>query len=243
MSGKFMDSRLSKLLIGPFARKNRIETGDYILDDIRCFNDFFCRRIREGLRPVSMEMKDLISPADGLLSTYRITSDTVLSVKQSSFNISKLLRDEALAKEFEGGYALVFRLCVEHYHRYIFFDSGKKLEDRVLPGFYHTVRPVALEEYPVFTENSRRYAVIDTENFGKAVQMEVGATLVGKIVNERPEACEVRRGEEKGHFEYGGSTIIVLLQQGAAKLREDIEVNLDGNVEIPVKMGEVIGRR
>ena len=243
LSGKLLDTRLSKALIAPFVKQNNINTRDYELEDIGCFNDFFCRRIKEGLRPVSDNGDDLIAPADGLLSVYRINDDTMLGVKQSRFSISRMLRDRKLAAGFNGGYALVFRLCVNHYHRYIFFDSGRVYKNRRINGVYHTVRPVALEQYPVYIENSREYMVMDTEHFGRAVQMEVGAMLVGRIVNEPVSDTRVKRGVEKGHFEYGGSTIIVLLSADKAKLRQDILDFVNTSQEISVKMGEVIGGR
>ncbi len=241
ISGKIMDSKFSKIFIGSFAKKNNIKLGDYQMDNINSFNDFFCRKIKEGLRPVDMDENALVSPCDGFLSVYKIKKELVLSVKQSSFTISSMLRDNRLSAAFENGYALVFRLCVDHYHRYIYFDSGEKYKNRKIKGVYHTVRPVALERIPVFTENSREYAVIDTKNFGRCVQMEVGAMLVGRIVNKDKEKCFVKKGEEKGHFEFGGSTVIVLLQKDKAVLREDIIRHANSNYEIPVVMGEKIG--
>ena len=41
LSGKFMDSRVSKALIRSFVKRNGIRVEDYEVDDIRCFNDFF----------------------------------------------------------------------------------------------------------------------------------------------------------------------------------------------------------
>ena len=243
LSGKLMDSRISRVFIKPFIKANEISVEDYVLDDIVCFNDFFCRRIKNGLRPVDMDDRSFAAPCDGFLSICRIDEGTVLKVKQSRFSIRGLLRDRKLAESFDGGYCLVFRLCVNHYHRYIFFDSGKKYRDRHIDGVYHTVRPIALEEYPVFVENTRDYSVIDTKNFGRCVQMEVGAMLVGRIVNEKSFACRVTRGEEKGHFEYGGSTIIVLVGKDRLKLREDLRENIGRDVEIPVVMGEKLGSR
>jgi len=237
LSGKFMDSGVSKALIRSFVKRNGIRVEDYEVDDIRCFNDFFCRKIKDGLRPVSRDPVHLISPCDGLLSAYKISSDTVLNVKQSEFTVSGLLRDDALASSFNGGYALVFRLCVDHYHRYIYFDSGRQRANVKIKGIYHTVRPVALEQYPVFIQNTREYSVIDTDSFGTAVQMEVGAMLVGRIVNENQSSCSVSRGEEKGHFEYGGSTIILLIKKDAARIDEEYL----NSSEVPVVMGQTIG--
>lgn len=236
-----MDAAVSRLLIPPFARMNHIATEDYILDDIHCFNDFFCRPIRPEKRPFPPEKGALVSPCDGLLRVYDIREDLVLPVKQSAFSIRRLLRSRGLARQFEGGLCLVFRLCVNHYHRYVYFDDGRQGQNRRINGLYHTVQPIALEGYPVFAENTREYTVLDTDHFGRAVQMEVGALLVGRIVNDKPYPHRVKRGEEKGHFEYGGSTIILLLQEGRVRLREDLRQAVNQTREIPVKMGEKIG--
>ena len=242
LSGKLLDCRASKILIGPFIKKNDINVDDYQLENINCFNDFFCRQIKDGRRPIDTDKNNLIAPCDGLLSIYRITDDLVLSVKQSKYTISRLLKDKKLASYFDGGYVFVYRLCVNHYHRYVYFDSGKKYNDRIIKGVYHTVRPVALEKYPVFIENQRQYSVIDSDGFGRVVQMEVGAMLVGRIVNNSPLACKVVRGMEKGYFEYGGSTIIVLLSKDRVEIRSDFRDILNKNIETPVVMGEVVGK-
>ena len=242
-SGWLMDRRVSKLLIKPFASANGIEMSDYILDDIGCFNDFFCRRIKPELRPLDLDESHLMAPCDGLLKVYPITEGLVIPVKQSKFSMSDLLQDADLAASFEGGYCLVYRLCVNHYHRYAYFESGEKSADVVIPGFYHTVQPVALEAGPVFTENARQYTILDTASFGRCVQMEVGTMLVGRIVNDEPAATTVTRGAEKGHFEYGGSTIIVLIPAGKAHIREDILEASAAGIETAVQMGECIGTK
>lgn len=240
IAGFLLDSRISKLLIAPFVRMNDIRTEDYELDDIRCFNDFFRRKIRSGLRPVSMSPGDLIAPCDGLLKVSRIKKGMVIEAKQSVFTVRGMLRDIRLADSFEGGYCLVFRLCVDNYHRYIYFDSGKKYANRHIQGVYHTVQPVALEDFPVFVQNTRDYTVIDTDSFGRCVQMEVGAMLVGRIVNHRSGRSMVRRGVEKGYFEYGGSTIILLLPRQELAFTDKVLKGMQEGCEVPVRMGEVI---
>lgn len=240
-SGFLLDSRFSKSIIKSFAKKNNIDLNDYILDDIGSFNDFFCRRIKPELRPIDMEESHLITPCDGLLKVIPISSGTVFPVKQSVFTVKDLLLDDELAESFEGGYCLVYRLCVNHYHRYGYFETGVKGQDVVIPGVYHTVRPIALEAGPVFVQNSRQYTVIDTKRFGKCVQMEVGAMLVGRIVNDCPNESQVTRGSEKGHFEYGGSTIIVLVPKGDYKINKDLLDASSKGEETPVVMGQAIG--
>lgn len=238
--GHFLDSEWSSFLIKPFVKQNEICLSDYEMTDIKSFNDFFSRKIKDGKRPVDGEAEHLIAPCDGLLSVWKIKENTVLPVKQSRYTISSLLRSKKLAKRYKGGCCLVYRLCVNHYHRYCYVDSGEKSKNYFIPGRLHTVRPIALREVPVFTENSREYTVIRTEKFGTVTQMEVGAMLVGRIVNHEGKGIAIR-GKEKGYFQYGGSTIIVLIEPERVHIRKDILQNSALAKEVPVKMGEVIG--
>lgn len=242
LCGRFLDSGASKMLIRRFVRKNNIDLSDYYSGSFNSFNEFFSRKIKANKRPIDSDPSALISPCDGLLSAYHITDDTVIPVKQSRYTISSLLGRDRIAERYDNGICLVFRLCVDNYHRYCYIDNGIKGGNVFLPGKLHTVRPVALEEYPVFIQNCREYTVIETENFGTVVQMEVGAMLVGKIKNYHGKG-KVIRGEEKGMFLYGGSTVIVLLEEDMAHLPEEIFMATEHGIETPVKMGEKIGTR
>ena len=104
------------------------------------------------------------------------------------------------------------------------------------------MRPIALETDPVFVENCREYTTIESSDFGKLVQMEVGAMLVGRIVNLEGEGI-AERGKEKGYFEYGGSTIILLIKKDMVKIKDEIIQNSKAGIETPVKMGEMIGSK
>ena len=90
--------------------------------------------------------------------------------------------------------------------------------------------------------NSREYQVLRTDRFGTVIQMEVGALLVGKIKNHSLplKTRDVRAGEEKGYFEFGGSTIILLLKKDAVCMNEKLYERRDSNGEIPVRMGEFV---
>lgn len=240
LCGKYLDSPASKRLIDGFITKNNIPMEEYEEENYTCFNDCFCRKIKPQMRPIDQEKSHLIAPCDGLLSVYPIEDTTIFPVKQSMYTVEELVQDEKLAKHYAGGTCLVFRLCVNHYHRYAYIDDGFKSENYFIPGVLHTVRPIALKEVPVFSENCREYTLIKTENFGTVLQMEVGAMLVGKIHNLHRRKT-VKRGEEKGRFLYGGSTIIVLLQKGKAELMDWMYEATESGNEIPVKMGEQIG--
>ena len=240
LCGLVLDSRLSKLLIKSFIKKNNIDLSLFEADDFTCFNDCFCRKIKEGLRPFNMDEGVLSSPCDGYLSAYEIKDNTVLAVKQSEYTVSSLLQSEELAAKYRDGVCLVFRLCVDHYHRYAYPSNAKKSENVFIKGKLHTVRPIALKSRPVFVENCREYTVLETENFGDIIQMEVGAMLVGKIKNHHGE-CWVTKGQEKGMFLYGGSTVILLLEKGRAQIPNCYFENTNIGLETHVIMGETIG--
>jgi phosphatidylserine decarboxylase len=240
--GAFLSSPLSKFLIKPFVRKCSIDLNDYQAQDYRCFNDCFTRQIRPELRPVALEPETLIAPCDGFLSVYPITKDTVIPAKMSRYTIAGLLGSQDEAQRFQDGLCLVFRLGVDNYHRYCFADDAAVGHTRIIPGRLYTVRPVALERIPVFTENTRAVTMLETKNFGTVAQIEVGALLVGKIENH-PHDGTARRGQEKGLFLYGGSTVILLLEKGRAALPQDYIDAAAQGLEIPVRYGQPIGQK
>ena len=242
LAGKYMDSRLSKGMIKKFVRKNGINLDDFYADDFKCFNDCFTRKIKEDKRPIEMDKDAFISPCDALLSAYRVDKDTRLNIKNSIYSLPDLFESDEVAKKYENGICLVFRLCVTHYHRYIYLDNCEKGDNVFIKGKLHTVRPVALEALPVFKRNCREYTVMHTEGFGDVTQMEVGAMLVGKIKNHHKDGSHPR-GEEKGMFLYGGSTIIVFLEKDRVSLPEKYFEATENGEETDVLMGQKLGER
>lgn len=241
IGGAYMDSAVSKIHIQRFIRKNGIDMREYETAEYCCFNDFFTRKIRKENRPVSAEKENLVSPCDGRLSAYKISENADFYIKGSYYSVNDLLLDSRMAPDFNGGVCLVFRLCVDDYHRYGNIDNGKILENRRVPGKLHTVRPIALNRYPVFVQNSREYTIIQTENFGIAAQIEVGALMIGKIKNHQTSG-NVVKGSEKGMFLYGGSTIVVLLQKGRVEIFNEFFENTEKDLETQVRFGSVIGK-
>lgn len=242
LCGAFLDSRFSKFLIRPFVRANSIDLSECYSDDFKCFNDCFARKMKPSKRNIDMDPSAFIAPCDGLLTVYNINKGTVIPIKQSQYNVARLLHSRKLAARYEEGYCLVYRLCVDNYHRYVYPDNGVKGVNHFINGKLHTVQPVALEKIPVFTENCREFTVMNTENFGKITQMEVGAMLVGKIKNHHGRHV-IKRGEEKGCFLYGGSTIIILVEKDRVVIDDAILKASSEGVETPVKLGEYVGRK
>ena len=238
ISGFFMNSSLSKGMIKNFIIKNNIDMNDYNEEEYKCFNDFFTRKIKKGKRPLSKNDIDLISPADSKLSAYKISGKNSFKIKKSTYSLNDLFGEEI--KGFENGYALIFRLGVSDYHHYIFIDDGTIDSRKIIKGRLHTVRPIAVENESVFIQNSREVSILHTKNFDDIYMCEVGAMMVGKIINEKTSG-KFKRGEEKGYFKFGGSTIILLVNN--VSIDKDILENTNENIETVVKMGEVIGKR
>lgn len=234
-----MSSRLSKLWIKSFIRKNGIDMERYEAVDYRSYNDFFTRRLREQ-PTLPTDPHTLFSPCDAKLSAYPITEDSRFTIKNGVYSVAELLENPTLAAEYEGGLCLIFRLAVDDYHRYCYIDSGTKEENVFIPGVLHTVQPIALEKYDFYKRNCREYTVLHTEHFGDVIQVEVGALMVGRIVN-RDQSGAFVRGNEKGNFEFGGSTIVLLFKKGAVTVDSEILGNSVLGYETVVHIGEEIG--
>ena len=240
LAGAFLSTRLSRGLIASFVRKHGIDMSQFEAVDYRSYNEFFSRKIRPEARPVDMEPGHLISPCDSKLTALPITEETCFTLKHTDYTVASLLRDEMLAAAYAGGWALIFRLTVDDYHRYCYADSGEKGENVRIPGLLHTVNPIANDHYPIYKENSREYSILHSRNFGDVLMMEVGALLVGKIVNHHGTAT-VTRGQEKGYFQFGGSTVVLLLKAGTVELDADVLENSRAGIETVVRLGEKIG--
>lgn len=240
LGGCFLDTGISRLLIPWFIRSHAIDMADYRPKKYRSYNDFFTRRLTGGARKVDKTPEVLVSPCDSRLSVCRIDEKNVFSVKGTSYTAESLLRSRELAAEFAGGYVWVFRLCVEDYHRYIYVDNGEVSGQFRISGVFHTVNPAANDCLPIYRENTREYCILQSEHFGKVIQMEVGALLVGKIENH-PRGHMVRRGWEKGNFAFGGSTVILMTKKNTVCPDPDILENSGRGIETKVRLGERVG--
>ena len=239
-AGWLLSTRASRVLIKPFIKSNRIDMSQFEPEEYESYNAFFSRRIRPEARPVDMDPGHLISPADSKLTALPVTEHGRFTLKHTEYTVGSLLKDPALAAQYVGGWALIFRLTVDDYHRYCYAFDGEKGENIRIPGRLHTVNPIANDFFPIYKENTREYTILRTREFGEVIAMEVGALLVGKIVNHHGRAS-VRRGQEKGYFQFGGSTVVLLLKQDTAIVDEDILENSRNGIETRVKFGEKIG--
>jgi len=242
LAGRFLDSRLSCSLIPRFIRKNHISMEEVEPRKFLSFNDFFTRQLKENARPIDSDPFALISPCDCRLSVFPIEKDSRFFIKGSHYTVSSLLQTKKWDEYLEGGYCAIFRLTVSDYHRYCYFDSGTKGENVFLPGVLHTVNPISTQGIPIYQTNCREYSLLETEHFGPVIQMEVGALLVGRILNYHQEH-RFSRGEEKGRFEFGGSTVVLLFPKGRIRWEEGLTEQSAQGLERIVKLGEKVGEK
>ncbi len=236
----YMNSSLSKHRIKKFIDKNDINVFEYIDKNYTSYNDFFTRKVIPYKRPINARKDIFISPCDSKLLAYQITKDLTLNIKDSYYSINTLINDDII-NEYVGGIALVFRLTTDNYHRYCYIDSGTKGKNYKIKGVYHTVQPISLNKYNFFKTNTREYTILNTKNFGKIIEVEIGALSIGRIKNNHEE-YSYKKGEEKGYFEFGGSTIVLLVKKNILILDDDITSNSKENIETIVKYGQRIGK-
>lgn len=237
----YLNSPLSKGRIKKMIKKHDIDLSEYEKCDYKSFNEFFMRKKKNPLKGINKNENILLAPADSRLTVYEIDDETCLNIKNSKYTIEELLQDSSLARKYKGGYCLVYRLCVNDYHHYYYVDDAKVIDTKKINGVLHTVQPISFKKYKVFVENAREYNVLETKNFGTVVQMEIGALMVGKICNN--DLKTVKRGEEKGHFEFGGSTVVILIEKDKVKIDDDILEHSSKDIETKVSLFDSVGRK
>lgn len=240
LAAVFMRSKLSRFLIPNYIRNNHIDMSAFEGQTYDNFSEFFSRK-----RPASYPMPatkegDLISPCDGLLSAFTIDDHSRFFIKQSWYRILDLIPHPQAEEDFKGGTCLIFRLQATDYHRYVFPDDAYVAKNHYIPGLLHSVQPAALDKTKVYKHNRRVWTLMNSKHFGKIAQIEVGALLVGGIVNHY-ENKNVRQGEEMGYFDLAGSTIVLLLPKDAVTLYPAFRSAFKKGMEIPVRQGEPIG--
>lgn len=240
--GEAMEHPLSTIAIPYTVKTKQIPMGQYQKEVYRSYNAFFTRAILPQYRPIDSCSSVLISPCDAKLTVIPIEGQTRFTIKGAAYRLSALVGCKRLAQQYIGGYCLVFRLTPDDYHRYCFPDDCKVGKTRNINGVLHTVNPVSADYVKVYHQNSRAVTMLHTAHFGDLLQIEVGALLVGKIVNHPYQPLtEVKRGSEKGYFAFGGSTIVVVTPPNTVRIDADLLRNSRDGAETRIRMGERIG--
>ena len=200
------------------------------------FNDFFTRRLKPGARPIG---DGVVSPADGRLMLYlSADADRPFPLKGATRSLRTVFDGNAPAGLYD---VAVVRLAPVDYHRFHFpFDCRTPRPVRTIPGKYHSVNPIALLRCPdVYADNERQIAECEA-SFGTFHMVDVGAFGVGTIVQTYGGETHAK-GDEKGYFKFGGSTVVIVAKAGALRFDEDLVRNSAEGLETRVLCGEKIG--
>lgn len=240
-----MSKRVSAGRVLPFIVRYDLNVDEFAKSpfDYRTFNEFFCRQLKPGARPIAPDPAAAVFPADGRhLGFANVDEAPGFYVKGAKFTLADLLGDAALAGRFAGGAMLISRLCPVDYHRFHFPVAGQPDEPRLINGWLFSVSPVALRRNIRFlVENKRMVTLIESDRFGTVAMVEVGATNVGSIKQTHVPGRAVAKGEEKGLFKFGGSCVITLFQHDRIRLADDLVRHSAEGVEIYARMGDVLG--
>lgn len=243
--GWLMDRPSSSEKIAPFITKYGLDPAEFAepVESFRSFNEFFSRRLKPEARPVDAGERSIIFPADGrhlLVANMQECRD--LFVKGVRFSLEELVDDAALTEEFKGGSALISRLCPTDYHRFHFPLGGLPGEPRLINGQLYSVSPIALKQRPtILWENKRYLTVVDDTTCGRMLFLEVGATCVGSVVHTSAAGKSVAKGDEKGTFLFGGSTVITLFKKSAVQWDADLLEHSAEGRELYALMGQHAG--
>lgn len=245
--GNLQSQPFSRHKIQNFVTRFKIPMEEFEENSFSSFNDFFIRKFKPKMRNFSSSSNILPSFAEGRMSGYdKLDAQSQLLIKGQQLTPSLLFGPKGAdwVSTFEGGPCIVARLCPVDYHRYHYPDNGRTLDAFEIDGKFHSVHTIALKEMPgIFCENYRRLAILETENFGKLAYLEVGAICVGKIVQSYPESKSFKRGDEKGYFLFGGSTVVIFGEPGKWKPLPLITEHTSRGIETLVRLGAPLGEK
>lgn len=232
----------SRAKIAPFIRQYGVDPAEMADDpaSFTCFNDFFVRRLKPAARPIDAHADALVFPADGRhLGFQNVAEAGGVFVKGQRFDIDRLLDDTGLAGNYRHGTLVLSRLCPIDYHRFHFPAGGVPSPATVVNGPLFSVSPIALRRNLAYLwTNKRAITRLDTERFGQVLLLEIGATCVGSIRQSFEANRPVLKGQEKGWFEFGGSSTITLFEPGRVQLADDLIAQTRQCRELYARMGD-----
>ncbi|MGM0439787.1 MAG: phosphatidylserine decarboxylase [Chlamydiota bacterium] len=232
--------------VAPFIKKYNIDSSEFAVpvEKFDSFNDFFIRRLKPHARPIDPNPNKTVLPADGRYQFIEdLSKKSNIEVKNLPYSLSELLDDKMLAEKYKDGSMVIARLCPTDYHRFHFPCSGVPGRTRLIKGWLSSVNPLALAKKPrTFIENKRTITSFKTDNFGEILYLEVGATNVGSIVQTFVPGEAVDKGHEKGYFQFGGSTLILLFPPRRIIFDQDLLRATSQGLEVKSAMGQSMGK-
>ena len=231
--------------VWPFIEQYGIAEEEHVkaADAFTSFNEFFYRKLKSAARPVDAAADSVVFPADGRhLGFAKASAMEGVYVKGQRFDLGRLLGGDDLAAQFADGAAVFSRLCPVDYHRFHFSVAGVPGNARLINGPLYSVNPLALRDrLAILWENKRFITEIETEQLGRVLMLEIGATNVGSVHHTFVPTRSVEKGEEKGYFAFGGSATLTLFEPSRVQLAEDLLEQSAGQRELYAKVGDRMG--
>lgn len=255
--GNMASRPFSKGIIPFFSKvfKIPVEEAEKSLDQYGSLNEFFTRKLKEDVRPLSKDSQHIVSPADGKVAAFgEIKDGQLIQAKGVYFTIWNLLGiPEEETKRFEGGRFITIYLSPRDYHRVHTPVGGEVTDFSYLPGTLFPVNSFGVRAVKgLFARNERLVTFIQSPQVGQVAVVKVGATIVGSVkVGYSKEAgtnvkagtllhqklttpYPIGRGEEIGFFQFG-STVVLAFEQGKMEFIPDLKEGQS------IRMGETIG--
>lgn len=252
---------VSRVARNAFARyyKLNMEESEYPLSHYRNIGELFIRRLKPGARPIADS--EIVSPVDGVLSQTAVfdTNQEMIQAKGKYYTLKDLLRDDEMAKRFEGGAFATIYLAPFNYHRIHSPVKGELVDASYCPGTLWPVNVGSVERVEgLFCINERLTSRIRLEDGSEILVVKVGATNVGRIgvvysddlltnAGKLPhsgkrmdwspsEKVAFEKGGELGRFEMG-STVILVVDKNIRERHPDLFKTRVGQA---VKVGEAL---
>jgi len=230
VGNKYNDPK-SRRHIPEFIRFYGINVDDLAdpITSFQNFNEFFSRKMKPHSRPVADIRNQHIAvvPADSRIVAYESVNEAAtVWVKGHGFTIEGLVNDRDLTRRFVNGSVAICRLGPMDAHRFFFPIGGKVGKTFNMDGEYLIDDPIVVrEDVDVFTTNKRTVTVIEDTEFGLVAMVCVGSTMVGSIELTSKQGRMIKKGDEHGYFQFGGSTVILLFEPNSIVFAEDILTN------------------
>ena len=216
----------------------------------KSWNDFFTRKLKVGVRPIAEpdNNKVIVSAADSNVYSIQHNVKKVdwFWVKSQPYSLNDMLNNDAsVVDQFVGGDVYQAFLSATKYHRWHSPVSGTIKKAYIQPGTYYSATEAQGMDpgSPNFSQGyiahvatrAIIYIEADDPRIGLMVVMPIGMAEVSSCVmldNIKP-GYRIKKGEELGYFQYGGSSYCLVFKPGAIK-RFQVPEGMD------VKMGQAI---
>jgi phosphatidylserine decarboxylase len=229
-------------------KTDQIDMTQFVIPEggYKTFWDFFLRKVKPGARPIAApnDPTVVVSPSDGGTCQIFVNNlDTNFKIKRDELNIRQALNDSPYAEKFVGGPVLDTLLWFTDYHHFHAPVSGKIVELSEYPGSYNYDFD-EVSWYADLAKHKRLCYVFETEAHGYVAMIPVGFWGVGSCIPTVKEGDVVKKGQEIGHFGYGGSSILLVFEPGAIEYTKNFPVNRKNRRDggFTVKQGQEIGK-